>query len=353
MFRDRDGWRVSWRSAGKRHSKMFPSKAQANLFESQLKAGVLTNPQVSADSFETFATRWLEDYCRVEKSPGQYVNDESAIRNHLLPTFGATRLASITKAQVAEFRIALRRRCKRVKTANLILALFKQILATAVEWDVIPKSPAASLKGFPLDEQVADYWTSEERDRFWRFARHVEPEFTRAVLIACHTGLRRGEIAALERHQLDFDNRLILVNATWCYRTKQRLKRVKNRRIGWVPMNDAVYAELLEFKNAPSLTRIVEDPGTLLHAARDLRALAKRFGLRGIRFHDLRHTFASGMALAGVNQTLRQRLMRHQDARMTDRYTHLVPGYLAEGVAALARSPTRENPEIDVKASND
>lgn len=349
MFRDRDGWRVQWTGPGGRRSKKFETKTEARVFEARMKAGEILDPLGSSQTFAEFSRRWIEEYCKVEKAPSALLADESALKCHILPVFGGKRLSAITRRHVQDFRVELRgKRLKRAgrplstKSVNHILALLKKMLATAEDWELLQKNPGKLVKLFPLDERAADYWTSDERERFWLLARHKNLELAKAAMLACHTGLRRSELAALERQQLDFDRRLILVNAMYCYKTTQRLRRTKNRAIGWLPMNDFVYRELLEFKNAAATARVIADPKLLLHASRDLRVLCEKIGMRPVRWHELRHTFGSAMASAGVDRYVRQKLMRQKTAQMTDRYSHLEPEYLAQGVAAITRSSARE-----------
>lgn len=358
MFRDRDGWRVQWRVGEKRFSRKFESKSAARLFEAQLNAGVLQNPTDASMTFSDFADRWMTDYCKIEKAESQWVGDESVIRKYLKPALGNLRLSEISQSHLETFRRELKKRTHAktgrplsIKTINLILALLKKILGTAVDWEVIGKNPGARIKLFPQPEQVVGCWTGEERDRFYAFARHKDPEFARMVMVACHTGLRRGELAALQRYQLDFAMRQITVSASFCFKSGKRLDRTKTGRVGWVPMNDVVMDLLSEFRTAGAECEIF---GTALlrHSAQRLGRLCKAVGMRPIRMHDTRHTFGSTLANVGIDAHRRQKLMRHKTIAMTDRYTHFEPSVLAGAVASLARNPARGEREISGRVEN-
>lgn len=351
MFHDkrRGSWRVQWTQLGKRQSRTFHSKAEAKLFEAEMQSGMVVTPAYSTETLSDFAGRWLTDYSKVEKAASQYVNDESVVRNVVRPSaVGAMRMTAIRKSDVLTFRRELKdRRHLRtgnvlsVKTLNHALALVKKILATAVEWDVLVKNPAAGVKLFPQPEQAFAYWTAEERDRFIRFARQHDPTFTELVTVASHTGLRRGELAALRRHQLDFDQRMILVNASFCFQTNQRIEVTKNKSVAWVPMDGAV-REALADRRLLAPEAQVFSPSDLLHASKRLRRLCAVVGSKPIRFHDLRHSYASCLAMAGVGIYTVQQLMRHKSPLMTGRYAHLSAHHLHEAASRLdARAVAR------------
>lgn len=296
--------------------------------------------------------RWMTDYCRLEKAESQWVTDESAIRIHLKPALGDLELRQITKATLTEFRTAMRQKLhpksKRplsVKTVNHVLALLKKILQTAVDWDLIPGFPAATLKSFREAEQKIAYWTAAERDRFIRFARHVDPAFAEAVTVAVWSGLRMSELGGLTVKQLDFEKRLITVDRIYCFKSKQRLERTKNLGIGYVPMAEPI-AEALTRCKMMATTAPVFPLETFRHASQRLRRLAKKAGVTSIRFHDLRHTFASVLVQNGVELYTVQRLMRHKTAAMTQRYAHLAPNTLQAAMSRIDGTKSVDYPKI-------
>ena len=63
----------------------------------------------------------------------------------------------------------------------------------------------------------------------------------------------------------------------------------------------------------------------------------KQAGLEDVRFHDLRHTFASHLVMAGVDLTTVKELLGHKSTKMTERYSHLSPKHKANAVKVLDR----------------
>jgi len=354
MFRDRDGWRVQWRVGAKRHSRKFDSKREAQRFEVELKAGRVSRAEREPVdlTFAEFADRWMRDYCKREKAQSQWYADESTLRIHILPVFGAMRLREITKVDVAGFRERLRdsKHPKtgaplKPKTVNLVLATLKRMLAVAVDWDLLPVNPAHGISAVKVPEQPFYYWTAVERDRFLRFARHEDPAFADLVLVAAHTGLRLGELAGLQVAQVDFERRLIRVDATYCFRARQRLERTKTGRMGYVPMNEPTFEALADRRLAATFAPVFP-PELFRHAPQRLRRLAKRAGVRPIPFHGLRHTCASIMVMDGVPLYTVQRMLRHASPIMTQRYAHLADDQLHEAASRLvARSAGTQHAE--------
>jgi integrase len=323
-------WQVRYRDEHrKQRARNFKNQERARDFLKQLDRGDVR--QGAEMLFADFADLWMRDYCRIEKAAGSVITDESLIRIHLKPSLGRVKLCGLTRPRLEEFRRELRERQHprtgkqlATKTVNIVLSLVKNMLGTAVAWELLGVNAAAALKLFKMPEQEFAYWPEDERDFFLRKAREKDEAFAELCLVAAHTGLRRGELAALERRQLDFERRMITVGSSHCFKSGERLERTKTGRIRHVPMREVVYRALLSRKlQAP--TAKVFGPAVLLHSSRRLRRLARQVGATPLRFHDLRHTFASNLVREGLPLYTVQRLLGHTTATMTQRYAHLSP----------------------------
>jgi integrase len=273
---------------------------------------------------------------------------------HLWPSLGAIRLRDLAPEDLLTIRRRLTteaagryRRHLKPKTVNHVLVLAKQIASFAVKLRKVGTNPFAGVGLLQVPEQPFDYWQAEERDRFLRFAKQLDPEFARLVLIACYTGLRKGELWALRRGQLDFKNRIILVSATYDHKLRRRLERTKDGSWGTVPMSDVVYEALKDQTLREGVAQVFPDV-VMSDAAHRLTRLCLQTGTKVIRFHDLRHTFASCLAMAGVPIYDIQRLMRHKSLWMTQRYAHLSPAHLHSAINALC-APSLKTYRNDVR----
>lgn len=336
-------WRVRWIGVdGQRRSKCFKTRVQALKFEVKACETYIA-PEPSKQSFEEFANVWLEKYAAVHMAPGSVKENRSVIFAHLVPAFGDVPLAGLTRFHLLSLQAELVKRVK-PKTANNVIALAKTMALSAVDWELIPSSPFRTVEMLKVGDQKFGAWRPEERDYFARHARQHDPEFTSAVVVACHTGLRRGELAALRRYHLDFDKRLIEVSEAYCFKTRGT-GATKNRTRQFIPMNEACYRELKDRQLQPPDTPVFRTI-MLLHPSLRLKRLCEKIGARVIPYHGLRHTFASCLVTAGVPLYTVQKLMRHKTPLMTQRYAHLSPGYLSEAIEAIA--PKNDGPDLSL-----
>jgi integrase len=154
------------------------------------------------------------------------------------------------------------------------------------------------------------------------------------VAVALHTGFRQGEQFHLRWEHVDFTTGILTI---------PRAKSGEARR---VPMNDVVRDIL---RTLPSrLKSPWVFPSTTGETPRDARNSMRRVfepalkqaGIDGFHWHDLRHTFASRLVMAGVDLRTVQELMGHKTTAMTVRYAHLSPGHQLAAVQRLAVAPT-------------
>jgi integrase len=228
---------------------------------------------------------------------------------------------------------------------NTYLAIAKRIMAVAKLWGEVESDPWAEFKPLRVGKQACDFWLPEERDKFLRFCRAEDEERWRLYLVAAHTGMREGELHALRRGEIDFIRRRILVRYNYCWKTHQRLDRVKGGSAETVPMNPRVYEALQHLRLAPADARVFAEfsPNG---ACRTLRRIAQRAGVKPIRFHDLRHTFGTAMILAGVPTAVVQRVGRWASLVMVQRYVHLTADLLDGTTDVLVETDTQPAPKI-------
>ncbi len=332
-------WRVRFRKNGNRHSRVFSTKDSALKFEASLRLESVEDilqDEASDLTFSEFSEKWLNEYCRVEKAETQWKEDKSVIDNHLKPAFGAIQLGSLRKMDLNEVKLKLQRSFKpgkkRVlyapKTINNIIGLAKKMMNTATEWELLARNPFLEVKKIKVREQDFDFWTTEERDGFLSKCYEDDPEFADAVQVACHTGLRLGELAGLTWIAIDFNRKMFAVKDTYCFKLKKEFNHTKTHdKAIHLPMNQIVMSILMRRKTSrQGVTIFTQD--RLKDACKKLQSRCRKYGVRQIRFHDLRHTFASSLAMAGVDLMVIKDLMRHKSYQMTLRYAHLHPDHL-------------------------
>ena len=107
----------------------------------------------------------------------------------------------------------------------------------------------------------------------------------------------------------------------------------KSKRIRRIPINGPLLEVLISLRNRKG--EVVVPGFEYQHASRRTGILANSAGVKVIRFHDLRHTFASLFVMSGGQIYKLQRLLGHSTIQMTEKYSHLSPEHLADATEML------------------
>jgi len=166
-----------------------------------------------------------------------------------------------------------------------------------------------------------DRWlTDEEEEKLVSCAAdHLVP----LIRFAVDTGGRRSELLKLDWRQVDLPNRRVVFKDT---------KNGEDRPVRLCDRACAVLASIGPREAGPVFTFRGKAMGTVqtgFSRARD------RAGLKDLRFHDLRHTFASRLVQGGVPLYDVMQLMGHKSLEMVQRYSHLAPGYQERAIQTL------------------
>lgn len=350
MYRDKKTgrWRVIVTVNGQRVSKLCASRSEAERTEYELKHGLVkADTRRESVTFKVFADRWHERYCKVRKAPSQWRIDRCVIDRHLLPVLAEIRLSALKRAHLVELERALLAKpgygaTLHPKTVNNVTGLAKRILAVAVEWDLLDVNPWASCRPLKSPERVFDYWTISEFQTFADRAASLNPLLTEIATVAFHTGLRAGELAGLNVDDVDFQTGKIRVRATRDLNTGEMRETTKSRRIRYVGLNRVARQVLERYRFRRGELVFPMDP--FWNLAPRFRRLCRAAKVREMRFHDLRHSFASNLAMAGVPLLDIQREMGHQSYQMTLRYAHLHPDH-GRGVTDVLCTPAAQPEE--------
>jgi integrase len=255
-------------------------------------------------------------------------NEEKHVFESFAVLFGDTALSQITTWQIEKWKAD---RHKEVKpgTVNRQLTVIKHAFKMAVQWGMTAHNPASAVKRFPVNDQRTRFLTVEEIQALLKACEQqiTSPWLLPLVTLALNTGLRQGELLHLEWNSVDLDRGLITV-----------IQR-KTLRLKTVALNDQARAALKWLQENRYGDFLFMWPwGDPIGKVTVYDAFKKACGVAKItdfRFHDLRHTFASYLVMAGVDLVTIKELMGHVGINMTLRYSHLVPEHKAQAVAKL------------------
>lgn len=335
--------RVRYRSASPDNSK-----AGAKSYESLLRQKAIRGePQENnekrleeAPTFVEFSKKWLDIYVKTNNKYSEVANKESILRAHLIPFFGQKKLNQIKMLDIENFKVKEINNNLSNKTINNFLIVLSKCLKVAQEWEVIEVIPRIKL----LKIQIPKFDHLSE-DESQLLLNNCHGTLKDMVLVALKTGLRFGELIALEWNDIDFGNNLMTVKQSI---SRGRLGSTKSNKIRFIPLSEEANEVLLSRLNERKFV-FTKDDGALLGSMLCLRWLHRAClaaGLRKIGFHVLRHSTASQLAEHGVSMTIVKELLGHSDIRTTMRYSHLTQSATREAILLLTNYNCHKNATI-------
>jgi len=321
----RDGGTQKWERAG--GSKRAAEKLLAKRVN-QINAG--TYQEFEKILFEEYSAKWLSDYAKVSVKASTYNSYETIVRLHLNPRFGKQFLHRISTADIQKFvsEKITKEKLTPKSVVNFLVPL-KEMFKHAVAWGYIKRDPSLYVKRPRVELEEMDFLTPEE---IRLFLDNVSPHHYTLFLTAVMTGMRRGELLALQWGDIDWNSNQISVRRS-IYRGEFVNPKSRNsiRRIVMSPILRQALEQHRLLGRSSEMDLIFSnevglplDPENLIK--REFHPALDRAGLRRIRFHDLRHSYASLLISQGENIKFIQSQLGHASATTTlDRYGHLMP----------------------------
>jgi integrase len=247
--------------------------------------------------------------------------------NQLEAEFGTMPLADLSAFRIEKWKLA-RGKVVKLGTVNRDLNVLKAMLAKAVEWKLLDVNPARDVRRFTVNDARTRYLERAELAALLAAAsRDVAAAWlVPAIMLAVHTGLRQGELLRLRWVDLSPTLDLATVPVT------------KNTDPKHVPLNaDARAALAMLPRYGPTvLAWPWGDPlsDTTLYCA--FVRVCRAAGITDFRWHDLRHTCASHLAMEGIDLHTVGTVLGHRDPKSTRRYAHLSRAHTAAAMDRLS-----------------
>ena len=372
-----------WRDpSGRQRSKSFKTKREANAFlsevESSLNRGTYVDPDAGRIRFGAFADRWLQSR---EVGARTAERTLSVLRTHVLPQWADWPIARIDHLAIQEWVTALVRRRAR-GTVIRCHSTLSMILSTAVRGRLLAVNPAEGVRIPRSHNARANPTTINPGDFFEKLLPAVPLKYRGLVCLAALAGLRWGECAGLTWGSVDLDKRRLKVTQVAVETPSTvTLRPFPKSRAGQrvVPLPPVLTESLTIHRNSrvadpddgdlvfpaktggplrrnnfrrrvwlPSLVRagllghIVEtDEGfraswptktttqtAMCKSHQEAIVLVANSSSGGLRFHDLRHSYATWLITNGVPVNVVRKVMGHEQTSTTlDIYTHAPDDY--------------------------
>jgi integrase len=336
-------WWVDFSFNGTRYRMRSPanSKAGASSYEALVRQRLAlgeeakVKPKARSPLFKDFAQRWFEEYVVANNKPRTREDKRYTLRGTLIPFFGHLHLDQISSREIERFKTEKAKTGLSPKTINNRLLTLNTILRHAYEWELL-QTPHSKIKFLKTAQSRTDYLSEMESNALLLAASGTIYEL---ILTALRTGMRRGELKALQWSSLDWDAKLIVVRHT-LWDGDKTLDSTKSNRERYIPMDAELHAFLSVRRRHQGFvfTDQMGQPFNSYGLTEGLEEVCKRAGIRRITWHVLRHTFATQLAMKGVPLNVVQTLLGHSTILMTMRYAHVAPSSLHSAIGLLGGS---------------
>ena len=338
------------------------ARTEAEKYRGDVKRGInpaaLKNAEKAEKSVSELCDQYLAEGCETKK-PSTLATDRGRIEHHIKPLLGRKRVKDVTPNDIKRFMkdVAAGKTAADIKTgprgraiveggrgtATRTVGLLGGIFSFAVGEGMRHDNPVRGVKRF-ADRKDERYLSPDELARLGDALTTAEREGENAVAIAgvrllVLTGCRKSEILTLKWEHVDFDRA--------CLRLPDSKTGERTIPMGAPALE--LLASLPGIEGNPYVLPGEKHGHHLVGLPRVWERLRKRAGLEDVRLHDLRHSFASVGAGAGMGLPVVGKLLGHRDPKTTARYAHIAadPAKVAAdriaGTIAAAMKGEKEN----------
>ncbi|OAB43275.1 integrase [Paenibacillus glacialis] len=354
--RSKDSYRliveVGYGSDGKRIKRTKTIKAsgireaekELAKFQVEVEAGEYIAPEKM--TFNNFVIEWREKYGKKHLEKKTLETYAHLLKNHICPIFGNKHLDQIKPMHIVSFMMDLELLDARKDgklgglsstSIRFIHRVIKDILDRAVEWRIIKNNPVTAIKRPKIDPPSVEVYNENEVTKLL-YALQDEPDHWRMLItLALTTGLRRGELLALEWKHINLEKHMLEVVQSLSYVDGKNIIKVPKTKNSFrqVSIPDSLIPELKNYQDQAKMSK--ENAGDLWEETERFfvftswngkpyyhtvpgtwfRRFLKRNNLKKIRFHDLRHTSATLLINQGVHSKTISSRLGHADIRTT------------------------------------
>ncbi|MCG6971831.1 MAG: site-specific integrase [Desulfobacterales bacterium] len=300
-------------------------------------------------TFKEYAEMWLS--LPNDRKESTQANYEQFLKNHIYPHIGKMRLDQLCRKDFKLLFDKISSNGVSLSSCKSIKIPINGILGHAVDSELIDVNHLKNIKfgKTKLKYNINPLTENEALILLSKALEYNDGFYYPAILCLLRTGLRIGELQALTWADIDFENRLIDINKTWW---RGVISTTKNKKTRKVDMSKQLAKTLRDLKQRQWKKYAGEDVPPWVFASKYGRVLCLHLfrkalneyleaaGLRHIRIHDLRHSYATIRLLKGHNIGDVSYQLGHADISTTFTiYTHWIPGKFKSEVDELDMHP--------------
>lgn len=355
-------WWVFINHRGKRKAKKIGKNKSAALevakkIEARLTLGELDIDEEKKEipTFKEYSELWLSSYVKPLRRESSYERYRDVLKGYVYPVIGNTAIDEIKRVNIRDLLLALHAKGLSKATVSFIKNVISGPMTYAMDAELIPANPTTGLiKSLHMEQDRREHvspLTKEEVNLFLKTcAEHIGEHYP-FFLCAFRTGARLGELLALQWGDVDWNGKFIEVKRSYKRGRLSPTKTGKARRVDMSNQLIEALQGLLTVRKREGLEmglgEVVEGmfyrqgkPMEQNHIRRVFKRILRKAGLRDIRFHDIRHTYASLLLSDGASLVYVKEQMGHSSIEMTvDIYGHLIPSSNRDAVNRLDTQP--------------
>ena len=329
---------------------------------SQINTGMYIKPKKT--TLAEYLEMWLNEYAKNNLSPRGFERYAGIINGHLIPELGKITLTLLKPEHLQKHYSTMLNEGLSARTVRYHHALLHVALQIAVKWGLVNRNVADAVDPPRIHRNEMQTWNDDEVNKFLEVANNSP--YYQLFYTALFTGMRRSELLALRWQDIDFLYSQIYIN--------RGLHQLKDNSFVFTQPKSTKSCRTIAL--SPSVTRVLEEYHEQQKLERDMTGipltdddlvfsniegkplrpntvtrawtmLLEKYGLKVIRFHDIRHTHASIMLKQGIHPKVVQERLGHSSIQMTiDTYSHVAPGI--QEAAARRFDEILYNPKIQV-----
>ncbi len=283
--------------------------------------------------YKDWVSEWLECCVKPSAKTRTYLKYRQIAQDRLLPALGEYELSDLTAGVLQRFTRSLAEEDLAANTVNTFLSVLKSSLRRAVALGVTDRESASAIVRPKLRERKIECLSKDEQRKLEAYLLKRKPSKRFGILLCLYTGLRVGELLALQWEDVDLKKGVLSVTKTcrdgWQNGKYRKIvespKTAYSQRV--IPVPASVLSRLKELRKACGGSYVIGGKGDCGAEVRSYQrlfeALLKKLRLPHRGFHSLRHTFATRALECGMDVKTLSEILGHADAGVTlRRYAH-------------------------------
>lgn len=306
--------------------------------------------------YQQWLKEWLESYVKPSAKQKTYIRYSEIVEQHIIPKLGSYNMEELTPIILQHFTTELLQ-SGNLKTGgglsansvNAIISVIQNSLKVARAMEIVSEYSADKIKRPKVREKQVTCFTPNEQKQIEQAILNGKKPKMFGIILCLYTGLRIGELLALEWKDMDFQKGTLSVTKT-CHdgkdsngnfaRITDTPKTDTSHRIIPFPKQLIPYLRNLK-KNSKSEYVVANESNRVISIRayqRSFELFLKRLSIPHKGFHSLRHTFATRALECGMDVKTLSEILGHKNANVTlNRYVHSLMEHKREMMNRLGK----------------